>query len=286
MKKVHYCIIAIQLLTFSVSAQWSHKEGTGYFKLSAWYLEADQHYTDAGEIDMNATRGQFNINFYGEYGLGNNFDLIGYIPFFSRAYQNDIISNTTGKTITEGEAINTLGDIDLALRYGIVQKSSWVLSCSLLFGLPVGEDSGGSDGSYQTGDGEFNQMARLTLGIPYKLFNFVLYTKTFIGYNNRTSNYSDEIRWGIEVGVQIFPRLWLSGKSDIIESLKNGSRSAQNTAPGSIFANNVEFASLGVEVNYYLTTKLGISLNYTGALSGRIIYAAPSYSGGFFLDIK
>ncbi|MBT4904328.1 MAG: hypothetical protein HON57_04010, partial [Flavobacteriaceae bacterium] len=34
-------------ITFG-AAQWTQKKGTGYYKVGAWFLEADQHYTDQG----------------------------------------------------------------------------------------------------------------------------------------------------------------------------------------------------------------------------------------------
>ncbi|WP_148781546.1 hypothetical protein [Aquimarina intermedia] len=70
-----------------------------------------------------------------------------------------------------------------------------------------------------------------------------------------------------------------------MQSLQNGSKSAQNSQ-GSIFANNVEYTSVGGEIAYYITKKLGISLSYASAISDRIIYASPSLSGGIFIDIK
>ena len=45
-------------ITFG-AAQWTQKKGTGYYKVGAWFLEADQHYTDQGLLDPNATRGVF-----------------------------------------------------------------------------------------------------------------------------------------------------------------------------------------------------------------------------------
>jgi len=80
-------------------------------------------------------------------------------------------------------------------------------------------------------------------------------------------------------------KLWITGKSDVLKSFKNGSLSAQNSQ-GSIFANNIEFVSLGVETAYYLTEKLGVSLSFSNPVSGRLIYANPSFSGGVFLDIN
>ncbi|MEZ4809971.1 MAG: hypothetical protein R2819_06390 [Allomuricauda sp.] len=285
MTKYRLLLIIVLLFPGLFFGQWPRKSGNGYYKLSAWYLEADQHYTDTGKIEPNATRGQFNVNLYAEYGLTDRWNLVGYIPFFSRTYQNEIFSSTTNELITPGESINSIGDVDLGVTYSIFQKEKLAVSATLWLGLPTGNDSGGSDGSYQTGDGEFNQMLRVAAGTPFKIANNPSYAKIYVGYNNRTQNFSDGFRTGAELGIQFFNRLWIAGKLDIVQSLQNGSLSAQNNQ-GSIFANNVEFTGLGVEAAYYLTKKLGVSANYGGALDGRIIYASPSYAIGVFLDVK
>ena len=285
-KKMLFVIALSILFSNTVFSQWTKGKGKGYYKLSAWYLEADQHYTDTGEIDPNITRSQFNTSFYGEYGISNKFDVIAYIPFFSRAVENDEVSGTTGQIISEGEAFNSFGDVELGLKYGIVKNDNWALSASLIFGIPTGNNSGGSDGSFQSGDGEFNQYLKTAIGIPFQLGHLNSYASAYFGYNNRTKGFSDELRSGLEIGLHtIKDKLWFVGKLNTIQSLNNGTLNAQTTQ-GSIFTNNVEFTSLGIEANYYFTKTLGFSLNYTGALSGRIIYAAPSYSAGVFLDIK
>ena len=70
MKKLLVFKPAINVFTcqFFAHAQWLEKKGDGYFKLSAWTLEADRHYTNTGATDPNATRGTFNLNLYGKYG--------------------------------------------------------------------------------------------------------------------------------------------------------------------------------------------------------------------------
>lgn len=280
-------LIGILLLTQASFGQWSKGKGKGYYKVSAWYLSTDQHYTDTGAIDPNATRTQFNLNFYGEYGLSNKLDVIAYVPFFARATQNNILSGTTGAIIQPGEDINSIGDIDLGLNYNFFKKGNWSASAKLLFGLPTGEDAGGSDGSYQTGDGEFNQYLSGLLGYSTSLNGTPFFAKAYVGYNNRTQNFSDEVRFGLESGINIFKKkVWLIGRLDIVESTFNGSLNAQNAAQGSIFANNVEFVGVGAEASYYITDKLGVSLGFGGAISGRIIAANPSFTGGIFLDIK
>ena len=279
--------LAIIILGFQFSfSQWTKDKGKGYYKVSAWYLESDEHYTDTGDKDPNATRTNFNFNFYGQYGLTKKWDLIAYIPFFARTTQNDAVSGTTGQVLTEGEAINSIGDIDLGVNYGIFHKNSWALSASLKLGLPTGKSEGGSDGSFQTGDGEFNQLLQLNLGKSFKLSNQSFYGKLYFGFNNRTNDFSDQLTTGLELGTQLIKdKFWLIGRLNTVQSLHNGSLNAQNSQ-GSIFANNIEYVGLGGEVSYYLTKKLGVSFNYASLLSGKIIAANPSYSIGVFLDMK
>ncbi len=280
-------LIAVSLIAQTSFGQWSKGKGKGFYKLSAWYLKTDQHYTDTGDIDPNVTRSQFNVNFYTEYGISNKLDLVAYVPFFARATQNNVFSGTTNALIQEGEAVSSIGDIDLGVNYNFFRKGKWSASAKLLLGLPTGEDAGGSDGSYQTGDGEFNQYLSGLIGYSTTLKNTPLYAKAYLGFNNRTQNFSDELRLGLESGINIFNnKVWVIGRIDVVESLQNGSLNAQNNTQGSIFANNVEFIGVGLEASYYITKKLGVSLTYGGAVSGRIIAANPSISGGIFLDIK
>ncbi|CAM1372730.1 hypothetical protein [Tenacibaculum xiamenense] len=286
MIKKQLIIIAFLFVGFQSFAQWSKGKGKGYFKLSAWYLQSDQHFTGTGELDPNVTRTQFNTNLYGEYGLSNKLDVIAYIPFFARVAQNNQISGTNSNTIQPGESFNSFGDIDLGVRYAIFKKGNWALDAKLILGLPTGSSAGGSDGSYQTGDGEFNQYLSTSVGYSTRLFKRPSYLKSYLGYNNRSEGFSDELRAGFEVGVNIIEKkLWLSSRINILQSLQNGTLNAANSN-GSIFANNVEFSSYGFEAAYYFTKNIGASISFDSAFSGRIIAANPSYSFGIFYDLK
>ncbi len=283
-----FLIALVGLVSQSIFAQWTHEKGKGYYKLSAWYLEADSHYTKDGDRAPNATRTQFNTNIYAEYGISDKFDIIAFVPFFARTTQNDQVSGTTRERIAgeEGEAVNSIGDIDLSVRYGILKGKNYAWSTSLLFGLPTGESSGGDDGSFQTGDGEFNQYIRTDFGISFGIGSLSNYAKAYVGFNNRTEGFSDEFRTGVEVGSNIInKKLWLIGRADILQSLQNGTPGIQ-LSQGSVFASDIEFTSLGAEVAYYFTKKIGVSLGFASAVSGSLVFAAPSFTGGVFLDIK
>lgn len=289
MKKLLFLLLTnTLLLQLHAGGPWPQPAGSGYFKLSQWWIVFDQHYTDAGLIDPNVTTGIFNTTFYGEYGLTDRLTVIANAPLFSRSYNNNIVSGTTGETIQAGEAINGIGDIDLGVKYGLNRPgSTYAFSASLFLGLPTGEASGGSQGNLQTGDGEFNQLIQFDLGRSFQLSEKIpAYASAYAGVNNRSQGFSEEFRYGVELGVGLIERkLWLTGRLNTVESFKNGD-TAENTNSTSIFANNTEFSSVGLEASYYVKNGWGVSAGVAGAFRGEIIAAAPSYSVGIFYDFK
>ncbi len=284
-------LIAVLLLGWTGAAWagggWPQPCGHGYFKLAQWWIVADEHYTDTGLKDPNITSGLYTTSFYGEYGFTDRLTGILYLPFFSRNYQNNQVSGTTGEILKAGEAINSLGDPELAIKLGLTKPgSSYALAVTATVCLPLGKTGGGSDRNLQTGDGEFNQMIRLDLGTSFGSSQRPAYANLYSGLNNRTNDFSDEFRYGGEIGVGLFDQdLWLIAKLNGIKSFKNGKTAAEVTST-SIFANNTEIVSLDLEGAYYLTPSLGVTAAVTLPLSGRITYAAPAYQVGVFFDLK
>ncbi|MDB4016213.1 hypothetical protein N8345_01870 [Flavobacteriaceae bacterium] len=255
----------------------AEKKGTRYYKVGTWFLEANQHYTNKGLLDPNATRGIFVTSLYGRNGITDKITLVGYIPFI-RVYQNKQVF-TSCNPGQPGEAVNSFGDIDLAVEVQILKRPKWLLANSLTLAIPSGNISGRSDGSYQTGDGEFNQTLKVLAGTSFKVAKHSFYAKGSLGVNNSSNGYSDEIRLGFQTGSQVFKNKFLFLVClNTIQSFFNGSLSAENSN-GSIFANNVEVANLGGEINYFLTKKWSTSFGYSILLSGENIYKAPALAG-------
>ncbi len=267
---------------------WPQPKGHGYFKISQWWSVSDRHFTDAGLIDPNVTTGIFNTSLYAEYGFTDRITGVLYFPFYSRAYNNNLVSQTTKETLVPGEAINSIGDTDIAIKFGLTKDNKIPLTATLLFGLPLGVDDGGSQNNLQTGDGEFNQLLQFDLGtgIPLGIKNVNAYANAYVGVNNRTNGFSDEFRYGLELGAGLFKdKLWLVGRLNAVESFQNGKTAAEITGT-SIFANNTEFISLGGEIAYNINDRFGVSAGYASAVSGKIIFAAPSYSVGVFFNLR
>lgn len=284
-QKITFVTVCILVLSSDVFAGggWTHHQRHGYFKISQWWVLSNQHYTDQGKIDPNITSGLYNTSLYAEYGFTDRLNGILYFPFFSRAVRNNLYSSTTGDIILPGQAINSIGDTDIGLKYGIIKDKKFVLSTTLTLGLPIGNASGGYDGSLQTGDGEFNQMLSFDLSTSVPIGKVNTYYSTYVGYNNRTQGFSDEFRYGIEAGVTFFSKLTTIVRLYGIRSLRNGTSTIDNAT--SIFSNNAEYSAFSVEVAYDITDKFGMSANIAGAYSGKLIYANAAYSFGVYMKL-
>lgn len=288
MKNISIIIIILLSVVGNTYAggPWPQKKGKGYYKLSEWWTIFDQHYTDQGLIDPNVTTGIFNTAFYGEYGINDRLTTTWNANLFSRNFMNNIRSQTTEEVITPGEAINTFGDIELGLKYGLVTGKIPV-SVSLVLGIPTGQTAGGTQGNLATSDGEFNQILQVDSGFGFNVGqNNSGYVSGYVAINNRTKEFSEEFRYGLEAGIGLANnRIWLASKLNVIESFKNGATAEDNTST-SIFANNTEFTSLTFEANFYITPKFGVSVGTAAALRGEIVAAASSYNVGVFLDLS
>lgn len=281
MKKV---IFSILFISTSISAfagdGWVQAKNKGYFKLNQWWLIADQHFTNTGERDPNQTRATYITSLYGEFGLSNKFTAILYFPFFTRSLSYDQKSSTTGEIIQEGEAINSVGDTELTIKYGLIQNDKIALSTSLTLGMPFGISDGGSDGSLQTGIGVFYQMLRLDVSKSFTLGNKYPFVSVYGAFNHRTKNYSNEFKYGFKAGIEI--NKWLFMISTFgVSSFKNVDNNFGDSGT-SIFGNNAEYFSISPEIAYKFTDRFGVTVNVALPVWGKLILASSSYSVGVF----
>lgn len=281
------CVLAsCAFYSSTAGGGWPQPKGKGYFKLYESWIIADRHFTNTGKIDPNVTTGLYNTNLYAEYGFTDKFTGVVHIPLFSRATVNNLISESSGEIITEGDAINGLGDAQIGFKYGVTPKRRISIAPSLTFGIPLGISSGGRDGNLQTGDGEFNQIIRVDAGTGFNSSGKApIYVNAYAGFNNRTKGYSDEIRFGLEGGISLHEKKLIAiVRLDVVKSLFNGVASGEMITT-STFANNTEFSGIGMELNYKVSKRMGISAGVAGAFSGKIIMAAPAWSAGIFFEL-
>jgi protein XagA len=277
--KIQSILIALLIVTSSAFAGggWPQPKKKFYAKLGQNGIMSSKLYDRNGDIiDLLPSAGVYTTSFYIEYGITDRLTVITYAPFFVRAIKNELTRNQSGLT-EEGDFVNSFGDTDISFKYGLLTKTPIVVSASVLFGLPIGNDAGGKTRLLQTGDGEFNQMLRVDAS--HSFYPLPVYASSFGAFNNRASGFSDEVRAGVEVGLTVFKKLTLIGKLTTVQSLFNGSDNVQTNG---IFSNNTEFISPEIEIGYSITPRLGISASIGLALEGRNILASPNYGAGIY----
>ena len=259
---------------------WPIPKGKGFFKLSQNAIRSDGFFTPSGDIVDIPTTSIYITSLYGEYGITDRFGVIAYAPFFSRATLNrQALPN--GDELAPGDEVNSLGDFDLSVKYGLITNKPIVLSTTLTIGLPFGNDMGGETRLLQTGDGELNIM--LSVEASRSFNNGKSYINTLVAFNNRSENFSDELRFGFEIGHRISDKFSGALKVLSVNSLNNGSD--LETPVNGIFSNNIEFLAITPEVSYNLNEKYGVSASVGFAASGKRVLASPNYSLGIFLKI-
>jgi protein XagA len=275
--------ISTLILTQNIYAGggWPQPKGKGYFKLGHYSIISDAYYSPNGKIIDIATAGIHISSLYGEYGFTDRLTGIAYLPFFSRATLNEQKSGRTGNILAEGDKLNSFGDTDIGIKYGLIVNKPIVVSAGLTLGLPLGKQSGGSTGVLQTGDGEFNQM--ISVEASRGLNKGKSWISVLLAFNNRTQNFSDELRFGLELGTKIGTKWFANVKIINVNSLNNGSD--LETPSNGIFSNNIEYLAITPELSYQWNEKYGVTGAVGFAAAGKRVLASPSFSLGVFLKL-
>jgi hypothetical protein len=266
-----HCLVAIWLMFVITSANsqaWTKEKGKSFLKLDFTTITGNQLFNDKAEV-VDFQDYSFNtVSFYGEYGITNKLTAVTYIPFLQ--------SNSLKASALGLDASNVgFGDVDIAIRYAI-SKEKFPLTATLLLGIPTGEFV--EPNELFTGDGEFNQMLKIASGAGADKW----WVQGGVGFNNRTENFSDEIRFDAEFGYKFLnKKLMTMLKVGGISPLDNGKAATTKTG---LFSNNVAYTSPAIELMYFVKPNFGITFRGAGAGSGaRNVQATPSFSLGVFL---
>jgi len=279
-KNISLLVLIVSCTQSFAGSGWVKKKGETYLKLNQYWVTSQGGYFDAdGVLDPFRQSSLFTTSLYGETGLSEGWSFEFYVPLFSTNTLS--ISDEMGNEIFT-DKISGIGDLNLGVKQLLVNQDAFALSATYMLGLPLGLNSGGDDGTLFTGDGELNANFRLDAGIPFGLGKFGGYFNANVGYNMRSTIFSNEFAFGTELGLSAFEsKFWIITRLNGIEATKTGA----NTE-GNLFASNVNFVNYSVEANMYLSNELGLSVNYVGNVSGANVLITPAYNVGLFLDLK
>ncbi|HCX24578.1 MAG: hypothetical protein CMB80_13120 [Flammeovirgaceae bacterium] len=280
-----YFVIFILILGASIRSLagggWVYGKNQGYFKLAENVIRSPYYFDGDGNIVDIPTISLYTTSLYAEYGFGNNLSVVAYVPFFVRSTLNKVVFNQSGDEVP-GEELSAFGDSEVALKYGWNQDKPIVFAASLVLGLPVGSSEVSSEKILQTGDGEFNQMIQLEAS--HSFYPKPFYATAFVAFNNRTNDFSDEVRFGGEIGYT-GSKLIAILKLKSVQSMYNGLPNGQSNAEGSMFGNNIEYVSITPEMNYSLSESFGISASAGFAPAAKNQLASPNFSLGLYYQL-
>ncbi|MEO0338451.1 MAG: hypothetical protein AAF242_04480 [Bacteroidota bacterium] len=294
MKKILFFILFISALLPQVQSQsaWTQAQNSGYFKLSQSSIRADQFFNPAGDLIDITTTSVYSTVFYGEFGLNDRLTALLNAQLFVRGTINELESRVDGAVIP-GDEFNGLGEIQLGLKYGLVQSGPIILAASAQVKLPTGENVGGNTELLQTGDGAWGALGMLHAS--HSFYPKPFYASLSVGYQWRgtadldyssgllTVDYDDAFVWSGEVGWTPNEKWALALKWSQVQPFGEDV-SEGVTGSSSIFGNRIAYFAFIPEVNYTMGN-WGFSASAGGVFFAENILAAPSFNFGAFLTI-
>lgn len=275
LRRILFFTLVIIMTDALAGGGWPQKK-KGYFaKLSEYTIISKYYFASDGTVIDIPRSSYFGTQVYFEYGITDKLTAIGNIPFFARS-SKEATKDGLGMILDPAESINSLGDIDLAFKYGFYQNNGWALATQLTVGIPLGENNGGNSGMLQTGDGEFNQMIEMHLSKSLKNNAYMSLTA---GFNNRASNFSDEFRYLVEGGKQ-FGKFWGILR---VNGVKPVDETSEITPNYGVFGNRVEYLGISPEISYSANDNFGVAFGAGFAAYGKNLLASPSFSIGIYL---
>lgn len=295
MKRILFFVFFIATALPFVQGQsaWTQKQGAGYFKLSQSAIRADQFFNPDGDLIDITTTSVYSTVFYGEYGLNDRFTALINAPLFVRSTINNLESTVDGAVIP-GDEFNGLGDIQLGLKYGILQNGPIVLAASAQLKLPSGENVGGNSELLQAGDGAWGALGMLHMS--HSFYPKPFYASLSVGYQWRGTadldyssglinvDYDDAFVWSGELGWTPNKNWALALKWTQVQPFE-ADQIEGITGSSSIFGNRISYFAITPEVNYIMGN-WGFSAAAGGVFSAKNILAAPNISLGVFFVLN
>lgn len=249
-----------------------HERGKGYLRLSQYYINANSFLDSDSKPQPIRTNSYYFTNLCFEYGVTSRLTVRVLFPAFVRTTVNSLQYNQSGNT-SSGASLNSIGDTEIGVKYAIRNKMPLQIIGYAVLGVPLGRKGNiGTETDLHTGDGEFNQMAGMQLRQTVSAVTLMGY----VAFNNRSKNYSNEIRYGLEATYRS-KRFDGLVRISAIESLFN------DTAPvalNGLFSNHREIFSPGVELRYKLFNKISLVASTDFIAGGRNTLKAPLFGFG------
>jgi hypothetical protein len=272
MKKSKIKIYFASLLLFLAHASFAVNDpllkGEGLLKIGTLYSRYSSVFDNDGERKSVPLVQQSRFFLSGEYGVSNRFSVMFNGPEF--------VSNQVEKDpdffINEDRKFAGIGDMEVGIRYFISEAAAWRAGIILTQGIGLATDN--QKEGLNTGNKDFKTSVGFNV-------NFRKFTRWNInstsGFTNRNNGFGDEFFANGMFNLHTNEKYNLAIKSGIVYPLENGDDNEKGGYFG-IYQNNAAYWNYQAQFTYFLNSKFGASIEYTGFLRGQNISSQPTYS--------
>lgn len=244
---------------------WTMGENAIYTRLTANYYHAKAVFDADGDRRDFPLDGEFRdlyLNNYVEFGLTDSVTLIGSLYYKSIKKQDDAVEQKTWG----------IGDIDVGTKMKLVDRPWGVLATQALIKIPGPYDI---DDDLPLGNGQIDLEVKMLYG--RSLYpHFPGYVNGELGYRWRFEDPSDEVRYLIEVGVDLTRNFYGRIKLDGVYSMDNGRHFDIGGNPK--IANNYDLGKLDVVLGVKIDRRWGIEIGYMPEIYGQNTSAGTTYT--------
>ena len=276
MKKLFGLLLLLPIGVFAQSP-WIKKKGKGYTQISYNVInEYNSLFVSSGKsYTLSRSLTDRTIQFYGEYGMGNDWQLSTILPYKLLA-TGDIVPNPTIKSSASKGNYSALGNIEVAIKKNFIDRK-FLFSGQLKAELPT--SSLDEDTGLRSGLDAVSITPSLTIGRGWKK----MYGYLSVGSAIRSNNYSGNLSISGEFGTQPIHKLWIILALDVVSSFENATPKIDVVQKQTgLFLNNQEYFAYGLKAIYQITNEWGINAGFYGASSGNLVAKSPSLNFGIY----
>lgn len=260
---------------------WTKKKGELFAKLYGSTGSSTNYYNLSGNKLTTSKFTQSTFGFYAEYGLTDKFTILVNGP---------VIKSNGFETTNQ---VTAVGDLPLGIKYSLA-RGKFPLAVSLVADIPLAKPNNFAQNknisfeqiNLPTGDGEWNFLG--TLALSHAFDKFPAYTNLYGQFNYRTAfegtDFSNQLCIGVEAGLKIKGKYWLTGALHVQESL------GESLAVDFVRGEGTAYTGyrFGAFIPIYKEWGIDISYsNYTDLIVARKnVYSAGVVSLGIVYDLK
>jgi hypothetical protein len=280
--KRHALMIVLMLILFTpawifAGGPWTQPAGSVYSQVSfTGILSYDRLYSEDGSgITLNRNVSDITLLGYIEYGLTDKLTLIGHVPYKMVKTDEDINADGEFLNTLESGSLSGFGNPSLAAKISLIRGTVLV---SGQIGFDARMVTRKRHTGLRTGYSAWSLTPAVIAGGGTKRF----YVFAEGGVRLRSNDYSHDFMADIESGYLLFGRLWLAGAVDILQTISDGTRAADDSEQTGLYTDGQEYFAYGFKVILPISREWGINASTFSAGSGQFVPKSAPFTLGIY----